>query len=278
MKFRRYNRIVSLLVAVILLAGLTTALKGALAKPMKNRTDDIYNDARDNTPTPTPTKKPGKKDDVPEEKSYERYERIVVKDPDSAVFSFKSDQVAGASRLTGLRIDGEAERFWELGKEYKLNNYVFGTEEESATFRAICDDDRLYLFITVMDNTVNLSGDVPTRKDGVEIFLNENGRREPFYGEGDSHYFVLRDGTCVCGNGADGDRIDYAVAEIKGGYCIELSLAWSMPINRRSFEIGFDIRVNDSRTPGSRDGILAWSDTTLHTHEDLSKVGILLLR
>lgn len=278
MKRRFYNRIVSLLVAAVLITGLFAAFKTALAKPVKNRTSDIYNDAKDNTPTPTPTKKPGKKDDVPEEKTYERYGRITVKDPESAVFSFKSDQVASSTRLAGLRIDGEAERFWDLGKEYSLNNYVFGTEEESASFRAICDDDRLYLLITVKDNTVNMTGDVPTRKDGVEIFINENGRRETTYGEGDSHYFILRDGSCVCGNGADGDRIDYAVAEIAGGYCIELSLAWSLPGNRRSFEIGFDIRVNDSRSTGTRDGILAWSDTSLHTHEDLSKVGILSLR
>ena len=74
----------------------------------------------------------------------------------------------------------------------------------------------------------------------------------------------------MCGHGADGDRVEYAIRETEEGYTIEVAISWSLAANRRSNDIGFDIHINDSRA--------AWSDTTLMTHEDLSRVGILSLR
>ena len=284
MRTRHNNRIagsilMSLLLLITLAASAYRFADVAAAKPTA-RIQNVYDDGKD---VPKKDNKNngkngnGKKPDDTEEPA-PKYERIRVDDSESAVFSFKSDKVAGSARLMELRIDGKQDRFWDICKEYKLRNYVYGDETESATFRACCDSEKLYLFIQVSDATPYTESDVPTRKDGVEIFLNEDGKRNKVYEDGDSHFFLLRDGSCVCGHGADGDRVEYAIRETEEGYTIEVAISWSLAANRRSNDIGFDIHINDSRAVESRDGILAWSDTTLMTHEDLSRVGILSLR
>ncbi|MBR5712489.1 MAG: hypothetical protein IKX54_02735 [Lachnospiraceae bacterium] len=193
-------------------------------------------------------------------------------------FAPRSSKVAGSARLEAPRIDGRRDRFYELCKSKKALNYAFGDETESAEIWAMYDQDFLYLYIDVADPTYACYGEVPTRKDGVELFLNESGHKSVVYEPGDSHYMILRDGSVVCGAGADVERVEYAVVETSAGYAVEIAIEWALPASKRAEAIGFEFRINDSRGQGTRDGILAFNDTSLRTYRDLSRIGSLELR
>jgi len=265
---RKSARFAARTMLLLMMSALLAGTQYAAAKPAR-RIRDIYDDAAE-TEKQTPS-------DDPVEVT-PRYRRIQIEESSDAYMATRSSKVAGAARLTGIRVDGQKERFWDLCEVYTPVNHVYGDGALTASFRAVCDAERLYLLVEVEDDTVNCAGEIPTRKDGVEIFLNESGRRPEQYEEGDCHYILLRDGTLVCGNGASGERVEAAVTPTEKGYRMELAIDWVLAPNRRSNDIGLDVRINDSRAPGTRDAILAWSDTSLLTHRDLRRVGILSLR
>lgn len=206
------------------------------------------------------------------------YQRIIPKDSTKKYNTKASDKSALVTRLPNLRIDGEIEDVWSICERYELANPVFGESGAEAAFRAYTDDERLYLCIEVKDDTPQTSGEIATRCDCVEVFLNEDGEKPSRYHAGDSHYIFIRNGVCEERSGADLRLLEYAVVSSEEGYTVELALQWTLPKEDRGSFIGFDIRVNDSKSVGTRDYIVQWSDTSMMTHEDLSHVGTLYRR
>ena len=206
------------------------------------------------------------------------YQRIIPKDSTKKYNTKASDKSALVTRLPVIRIDGEADDVWSICERYDLANPVFGESGAAAAFRAYSDEERLYLFIEVKDDTPQTSGEIATRSDCVELFLNEDGEKPSRYHAGDSHYIFIRNGECEERSGADVRLLEYAVVSSEDGYTIELALQWQLLPEDRGAGIGFDIRINDSQGEGTRDYIVQWSDTGMMTHEDLSHVGTLYLR
>lgn len=206
-----------------------------------------------------------------------RYPRLIPEDPGMQFRITKSIKVAEGNRITGIRMDGREDAFWKTCETRTLSNIVYGEGDVRATFRVCYDRDRIYFFVAVTDKTPNNSGDVPTRQDGIELFLNENGDRPAKYHDGDLHFLLLRSGEYVLAAGTDED-VETIVTETEDGYDAEISIPWQSAENRRGNEIGFDLRVNDSQTPGTRDFILQWSDTSMMTHENLENIGVLALQ
>ena len=210
------------------------------------------------TPTPTP------------------YDRISPKDKKNSATI--SDKRASATKIPVLRVDGVEEKAWTVCDRYETENPVYGESGAHGWFRAYNDKTYLYLFIHVDDNTPFNQGEIPTRCDCVEIFLNEDGTKPETFGTGDSHYIIMRNGGCALRSGADIQLFNYSVSATEEGYDIELTLKWSLSAEARGDSVGFDLRINDSQHDGTRDYIEQWSDTSMLTHENLSKIGTLTLR
>ncbi len=187
----------------------------------------------------------------------------------------KSEDSKMVYRRIPIRIDGKRDDTWDMCTSYTLLNRVYGNKGVSGSFKASYDDRHLYLYVKVEDRTPFTDGDLNTRKDGVEIFLNESGSKAETYGDGDQHYMFLRNGQCVCGNGADESFVQYLVTETETGYVLEACFDWGLQTHDGS--IGFDIRINDSQSSGTRDSILQWSDTGMNTHKCLTGIGTLFL-
>lgn len=212
------------------------------------------------TPTPTP------------------YTKVIPKDSTKKYSSPETEMTMRASRLPGIHVDGRKENAWNVCTRYKLENPVFGDDGATAGFYAFCDENKLYLLIEVHDNTPQLSGEIPTRCDCVEVFLNEDGEKSERYHAGDSHYIVERNGSLDERSGADRRLVEYNVISDDDGYVVEIGIRWSLDPEERANEFGLDIRVNDSQTAGERNYIVQWSDTSMMTHEDLSHIGTIRIR
>ncbi|MBR6019536.1 MAG: hypothetical protein IK055_04905 [Lachnospiraceae bacterium] len=217
----------------------------------------------DNAETATPTPTP--------------YDRISPKDSKKNSAT-ASDKRASAVKIPILRVDGVEEKAWTVCDRYETDNVVYGERGAHGWFRSYSDAKYLYLFIHVDDDTPNNKGEIPTRCDCVEIFINEDGTKPSEFGTGDSHYIFMRNGNCALRSGADVNLLTFTVVSTDDGYDLELSLEWALEAGARADDIGFDLRINDSQKEGSRDYIEQWSDTSMMTHENLSKIGTLTIR
>ncbi len=212
------------------------------------------------TPTPTP------------------YMTVIPPDEEVEHYVPKTDIKASVGKLSTVRIDGREETFWSYCNEFTLNNVILGDADTAATFKAAWDSEYLYLFVKVTDDTYDVSSDLYTRKDGIEIFFNESNAKTEEYATGDQHYQIARDGNIQYGNGASENLIRYKVIETEDGYLAEIAIAFVLEEGARDSVVGLDIRINDSFGEGKRDFIVQWSDTTLLTYTNLSKIGTLILR
>ncbi len=212
------------------------------------------------TPTPTP------------------YMTVIPPDEEKEHYVAKTDIKASVGKLSTIRVDGREETFWSYCNEFTLNNVILGDADTAATFKAAWDSEYLYLFVKVTDDTYDVSSELYTRKDGIEIFFNESNAKTEEYATGDQHYQIARDGSIQYGNGASENLIRYKVIETEDGYLAEIAIAFVLEEGTRDSLVGLDIRINDSFGEGMRDYIVQWSDTTLLTYTDLSKIGTMILR
>lgn len=219
-------------------------------------------------PTPTATKAP----------TPTPYVTVIPPDEEKDYYVTRTDVEASVGKLSTVRVDGRKETFWGYCETYVLNNVILGESDTQVAFQTAWDSEYLYLYIEVTDTTYDVSSELFTRKDGIEIFLNESNARTTYYDKGDQHYQIARDGSIHYGNGAAEDLIRYKVVESEDGYVAEVAIAFVLWEGKRGTELGLDIRVNDSFGTGARDYIVQWSDTTLLTYTDLSKIGTITLR
>ncbi len=220
------------------------------------------------TPTPSPTKRP----------TPTPYTAVISPSEEKNYNVSRTDIEASVGKLSTVRVDGKKETFWGYCDAYMLNNVILGEADTSAQFQVAWDSEYLYLYIEVTDKTYDVSSELFTRKDGIEIFVNESNSKGSHYDKGDQHYQIIRDGSLKCGNGASDELIRYSLEEVEEGYVAEVAIAFVLWEGKRGSEIGLDIRINDSFGNGGRDYIVQWSDTTLKTYTDLSKIGTITLR
>ena len=185
---------------------------------------------------------------------------------------------ATATKLPTITIDGEKDAAWKVASTAELKNVAYGENGATAEFQVLRDTKRVYFFITVKDATPDTDSEIATRKDGVELFLSFDSEKHSDYRFGvDMHYRIMRDGTVKYESGANPDALEYKVVADASGYRIELAVMPSTDYFPELTMIGFDLHVNDSFGNAMRDFILTWSDTSLMTFTDLSKIGTVWL-
>ncbi len=206
------------------------------------------------------------------------YVSVIPPAPEGNYNVKETDVSATVGGIPTVTIDGVEDALWTFCNEYFLENPVLGTCDGKASFRAMWDSGYLYLWIVVEDSTADVSNELFTRKDCIEIFFNESGGKGAAYEKGDQHYLIARNGEVKFGNGAGEDLISFVTKETENGYVAEVALAFVLQEGEKDASVGLDIRINDSHGKGSRDSILQWSDTSLMTYTDLSKIGTITFR
>jgi endo-1,4-beta-xylanase len=136
---------------------------------------------------------------------------------------------------------------------------TFGDEDTvPVTFKALWDEQHLYLLVSVSDAT-------RSRDDRVEVFIDENNDKATSYQPDDAAYAFGRFRA-----GRHGVR--FRMRERLGGYELEATLPIARALTTGA-EIGFDIRVIDA----NRGAVAAWNDFTINQTTDTSKFGTLSL-
>lgn len=189
-----------------------------------------------------------------------------------------SDKSVTSKSPSVVKIDGIYDEVWDNIEATQIKNVSWGESGANGSFRVYWDKNTLFILVDVNDDTPDTASDRFTRQDCVEIFVNESGTKPETYSEGDSHFKVNRDGAVEYGNGADKSIIDFAVIPKENGYMVEAAVTFTTINPVFGQAIGFDVRINDSQGNQYRDYMLQWSDTSMYTYENLSKIGTLYLK
>ena len=198
---------------------------------------------------------------------------------DSIVVRVAASPKATIRRGSGpIAVDGVVDDAWASADVYDLANVnlgaVDGDADLVADFRALWNDDYLYVLVDVADDALVgvPPGGAAYNFDGVEIYVDVDNAKAEGYDPNDRQVIFAYGAEGLAG-GSGSLPIAGAVAAQAdrpggGGYVTEIALAWSdLGIDPAAGNfLGFDVMVVDNDTPGGdRDGKLAWWAT-----EDLS--------
>ena len=190
----------------------------------------------------------------------------------------KSTKVAEVKSHSVIKVDGIIEDLWEKIEAVPIKNIGWGQNGATGSFKVYWDKSQLYILVEVSDSTPDTQAEKFSRKDCIEIFINEKGDKHQEYAEGDCHFKISRAGEVEYGNNANENTMDFKIIDDENGYKIEIGIPFTLVKPVFGSAIGFDVRVNDSKNDQYRDFMTQWSDTSMYTYRDLSKVGTLVLK
>jgi hypothetical protein len=166
-------------------------------------------------------------------------------------------------------IDGKVDDVWAAAKSYDLKNNLYkpvsGPADCSASFKAMYDNDNLYILVDVNDEELKHDSPEFYNDDCVEIFIDADNGKATSYGEKDHTYdFVWDAAAPVMGKRGQpvNDGTQFAFAKTEKGYRLEVQFPWATLKGKPSpgAMFGLDIHVNDDDDGGERDSKLTWSD------------------
>lgn len=193
-----------------------------------------------------------------------------------------ADSVKFATAQKGTpKVDTELDDIWKNSQEIVTNTRVTvtGTVYDSAYARArmLWDENCIYVYAVVYDPLLNKANTNPWEQDSIEIFIDENNHKTPYYEDDDVQYRVNYENTQTFGTNGNSSNFVTATKIIPGGYIVEAQVYMRTTRLSEGMVIGFDIQVNDADHTGKRVGVITWNDKIGNNWRDTTKFGCLEL-
>ena len=192
-------------------------------------------------------------------------------------------------------IDGVGnDPMWDNATAYNIETISKGEpSNNSATWKALWDDEFVYVLVEVEDDILGYSADIKEwNRDAVEIFFdigNTDGSGESYQYEldpGDWQFrYNLVDNSIGVGRGEEGvttDSKDGMHTENGTNYTVELKFKWSelgasVPTwtTESGAELGFEVAVmdNDGTTDDDFQGAYSWNADANEAHKNSTYFG-----
>jgi len=167
-------------------------------------------------------------------------------------------------------IDGMAEDIWSSARQYKIGNVIYSpvasANDLSADYRAMWDQENLYLFVDVRDDMLKNDSGEYYYDDAIEVFIDADNSKASEYGEHVYQYYFDWDKTKPSigleGQPYSKEDVKFALVTTDNGYRLEVKFPWSTLGTKPSagVKIGLDVHVDDDDDGGERDSKLTWQD------------------
>ncbi|PYE45439.1 endo-1,4-beta-xylanase [Paenibacillus barcinonensis] len=174
-----------------------------------------------------------------------------------------------------VQIDGNQDAAWNKAVPFEVKR-LNSNGSAKAVARALWSGEYLYLLIDVTDSKIITDSVNPWDQDSVEIFLDENHQRTPYFQYDDAQFRVNADNVGSFGGSASPARLESAVKKTKKGYLIEARIRLQSLKPNAGDVLGFDLQINDNQGAGKQDAV-KWNDTTSESWRNTSQYGILML-
>lgn len=170
-------------------------------------------------------------------------------------------------------IDGEIDALWDRAATHPLaflgennNNAIDSEADHSAWWKAVWDDEALYVLIDVADNADGHGNANPWANDSAEIFVDSDHGRSPKL-DSVNDFLLFYDPSrpdIVPGIGSVEAKpgMTHITRRTSGGFRVETKLPWTALglLPREGKKIGFNVASNDTdETNGKRRSQLTWT-------------------
>ncbi len=170
-------------------------------------------------------------------------------------------------------IDGKIDDIWSQAPVI-IPKHSSDNMDTTATFRALWDDNALYILAEVRDCELTIESEAPYMQDSMELFLDENNDKSQEYGVDDLHFRVNYENSQSIDIG-NAQRFYTSTSKVEGGYIIEARIALTeVPVNGKV--IGIELQINDAKGT-NRVGMINVFDSTGGAWNDTSKFGEVIL-
>ncbi|MHC4117205.1 MAG: sugar-binding protein [Planctomycetota bacterium] len=209
---------------------------------------------------------------VSEEKARQREQARIAKIPASVIHTTEPPE-----------IDGKAEDLWSGIRRHKMVNPAYAPPADradlTAFYRAMWDDDNLYVLVNVMDESLKNDSDEFWLDDSVEVFIDADNSKSDEYGDNDYQYYFEWAETSPAMGEYKHDRTDgveFAVGRAEVGYRVEIKFPWSTLGVDPSLgaKLGLDVHVNDDDDGQDRDTKIMWRAAEDNTWQSPRALGI----
>jgi endo-1,4-beta-xylanase len=180
----------------------------------------------------------------------------------------------GTVDLSG-RAARELDSAWNAATPVPMTVKTMGYTAEGSRFRALWDDNYLYVCVEVTDTMLDDKSNIVHEQDTIEVFLDQNNGKTTIYEPDDGQYRVSFR-NFVSYNGGDSANFKSRTMIIPGGYRVETALPLYAVKPAEGAIMGFDVQINDASS-GARTGILNWANDTNMGYQSTADYGIIIL-
>uniref|UniRef100_A0A7C5V2R5 Beta-xylanase n=1 Tax=Caldicellulosiruptor owensensis TaxID=55205 RepID=A0A7C5V2R5_9FIRM len=193
-----------------------------------------------------------------------------------------SDNIKFATVYKGTpKIDGNEDPIWEFATQIKTETpiQVSGTVYAAAyaNVKLLWDETAIYVWADVYDPLLNKDNANPWEQDSIEIFVDENNHKTPYYEDDDVQYRVNYENTQTFGTNGSAQNFVTSTKITPFGYTVEAKVYMRTTTLSEGTVIGFDVQVNDADHTGRRVNVITWNDRSGNDWRDTTGFGCIEL-
>ena len=190
---------------------------------------------------------------------------FAVIDPEGFLKEYPRDEIPEPNEITAAygtpTIDGAIDEVWGKTKSAPVDIMTMAWQGAKGTVKTLWDENAIYILFEVQDSVLNADSSQLHEQDSVEIFLDENNGKTPYYEEDDGQYRVSFKNLVSYGSNGSKQGFQSAVSLTGQGYIVEMKI----PVSKKLYGgevLGFDAQINDSNAKGTRISVAKFNDST----------------
>jgi endo-1,4-beta-xylanase len=180
--------------------------------------------------------------------------------------------------LYGTPVLGTAlDPLWDKAPALPVDQNLMAWQGAAGTARVLWDEKNLYVLVQVQNAEMNKASPNAYEQDSVEVFLDEDNQKTPFFRNDDGQYRVNFDNERTFSPPSLAQGFDSVAAAREKSYMVQMKIPFKTLSPAENTLIGFDVQINGASARGIRQSVAVWNDVTGNSFQDTSGYGVLKL-
>jgi endo-1,4-beta-xylanase len=166
---------------------------------------------------------------------------------------------------------------WSQAPAIPIDSYLMAWQGASGTAKVLWDENNLYVLVNVNNAELNKTSQNAYEQDSVEIFIDENNGKTPYYEQDDAQYRVNFDNEATFNPSSAAEGFESRTSVSNRSYTVSLKIPFRTISAKEGDLIGFDAQINGASAQGGRQSVSIWNDLSGASYQDTSGLGVLKL-
>ncbi|MDR0411300.1 MAG: endo-1,4-beta-xylanase [Treponema sp.] len=166
---------------------------------------------------------------------------------------------------------------WSQAPAIPIDNYLMAWQGAYGAARVLWDESSLYVLVNVNNAEMNKANLNAYEQDSVEIFIDENNGKTPYYEKDDAQYRVNFDNEATFNPSSAAEGFESWTSVSERSYTVSLKIPFRTITAKEGGVIGFDAQINGASAQGARQSVAIWNDLSGGSYQDPSGLGVLKL-